>query len=37
MAQLCRGFLVLHTSDTDRARAFLVTFLKEATKSESEN
>lgn len=37
MAQLCRGFLVLHVSDSDRARAFLVTFLKEATKPEAEN
>jgi hypothetical protein len=35
LAQLCRGFLILNEVDADHARQFLVTFLQEATSSES--
>jgi hypothetical protein len=33
LAQLCKGFLVLQSSDIDRARQFLTTFLVESSKS----
>ncbi len=35
LAQLCRGFLILNEVDAHHARQFLVTFLQEATSSES--
>lgn len=31
LAQLCKGFLLLNDSDAERARAFLVTFLRETS------
>lgn len=33
LAQLCKGFLILQTDDTVRARSFLVSFLKESTRA----
>ncbi len=37
MAQLCRGFLVLCENDFDRARAFLVAFLRETQRPETDD